>query len=163
MSGMDLLSQIKQDLTVAVKAREELRSNTLRMLLASLNNKEIGKKTLSSKSGKEFAPLNEQEIIQVIQKEVKQRKESAEGYRQGKREDLAKQEEAEAGILSAYLPEMLSEEQLRVKVEQAIKKLSISDISGMGKLMAHLSVELKSGADMSEVARLVKQALARQA
>ena len=76
---------------------------------------------------------------------------------------MAKQEEAEAGILSAYLPEMLSEEQLRVKVEQAIKKLSISDISGMGKLMAHLSAELKSGADMSEVARLVKQALARQA
>ena len=158
---MDLLSQIKQDLLVAVKAREELRSNTLRMLLAALNNKEIEKKTLLSRVGKEFAPLTEQEIIQVIQKEVKQRKESAAGYRQGKREDLAQQEEAEAGILFAYLPEMLSEEQLRVKVVQAIKDLAISDISGMGKLMAYLSAELKSGADMCEVSRLVKQALTK--
>lgn len=146
---MSLLLQIDQDLITAMKEKEEIKVSTLRMLKSALKNFEIQKK----------ATLEESDIIKVIQSQIKSRHDSIALYKKGGREELAQKEEKEIEILKNYLPQQLSEEEIRSKVAEIIKEVGAQNIQDMGKVMGKASQEFKGTADMSLVSRIVKESL----
>jgi len=103
--------------------------------------------------------LTDQEIIDVISSEIKKRKEAILEFEKGKREDLAEKEKAEIGILQKYLPEQLSEEDLKKLAKEAIDKVGAKESKDMGKVMAELMPQVKGRAEGSEVNRIVKKLL----
>lgn len=161
---MTLKGKIDQDFKEAFKAKDEARVSTLRMLLAAIKTKEIEKRTRLSKTEpleklEEASKLNDEEIISVISSEIKRRKEAAEQYQQGGRPELVQKEEAEAKILVSYMPEQLSEEELRGLVKEAIKKSGASGPQEIGKVMGVLMPQVKGKADGGLVSRIVKEEL----
>lgn len=146
---MTLQEKIEQNLTNAMKEKDELKVSTLRMLKSALKNKEIEKKTA----------LNDDETLQVIQSQIKSRQDSITLYQQGSRPELAEKEQKEIAILKEYLPEQLSEEEIRHKAKEAIQKTGAQEIKDMGKVMAVLMGELKGKADGSTISAIVKEEL----
>lgn len=144
-----LLDQIEQDLIKAMKEKDETTVSTLRMLKSALKNKEIQKKE----------ELKDDDIIGLIQGQIKSRQESIKLYQQGDREELAQKEAQEIEILKKYLPEQMSLEDITTKVKQIILEVGAQSISDMGKVMGIASVELKGKADMSQVSKIVKDNL----
>ena len=144
-----MLKQIQEDLKQAQLAKDEVRVSTLRMLLSEIHNSEIQK-------GEE---LTEAEITSVIQREVKKRKEAAEGFRKGNREDQASAEEAELKILEAYLPAQLSNEELTEIVDQAITEIGATQISDMGRVISLVMSKAAGKVDGGRVSSLVKEKL----
>ncbi len=132
-----------------MKNKEELRLSTLRFLLAALHNAKIEKRQ----------ELSDEDIVSAVQRQIKQRKESIEGFEKGGRVDLAEKEQKELSILQEYLPEQLSETEIEQLVDKTVKDLSASSITDMGKVMGKLSGELKGKADMGVVSSLVKKRL----
>jgi len=132
-----------------MKARDEVKVSTLRFLISAIHNAKIDK-------GQD---LTDEDIVGVIQKQIKQRKESIEGFEQGGRADLVEKEKKELAILQEYLPEQLTDAEIKYLVEKTIKETSASTPSDMGKVMGKLSQELKGKADMSEVSSIVRQKL----
>lgn len=163
---MDLYQQIGADFKEAFKGKEEARVGTLRMLLAAVKNKEVEKRTKLAKAepaGKleELSKLSDEEIIAVISSEIKKRKDSAEQYKQGGRDDLAEKEESEIRILSVYMPQQMSEDEIREIVIAAIKETGISDIKEIGKLMGVLMLKVKGRADGNIVNGIVREELGK--
>lgn len=162
---MTLREKIDADFKTVFKAKDEAQVSTLRMLLAAIKNKEVEKRTKLSKEEHDLGKLEEQskltddEIIQVVSSEIKRRREAAEQYAQGGRMELAKKEEAEAKILSSYMPEQMSEEEVRKIVAQTIKEIGVSDAKEMGKLMGALMGKVKGKADGALVSKIVKEEL----
>ena len=117
--------QIKQDLKQAMLERNEVAVNTLRMLISEIRNAAIAK----------GGELSNPDVVSVVQKELKKRKEAAASFRQGSREELAAQEEAEAQVLEEYLPAQLSDEELGKIVDEAISQTSASSMSDMGRVI----------------------------
>lgn len=168
-----LRQAIKNDLFKAVKENDEIIRSTLRMVLASLYNREIEKKSKLKKQsfdktqGKrkteeqviKEGELTDEEIIEVISSEVKKRKEAIIEYEKWNRKELANKEKSEIEILKKYLPEQLSEGEIKKLVQETIKKTGASDIKSMGKIMAELMPKVKGKADGSEVSRIVKELL----
>ncbi len=146
----ELLKKIKTDLNQALKKKETVRVSVLRFLLSALHNKEIEKK----------GELTDEEVVSVIQKQIKLRKEAIENYQKGKRDDLAKKEREEKEILSNYLPQMISSEELEKIISDLIKKTNAKGPQDFGKVMGEVMKQVKGKADGSEVARLVKEKLA---
>ena len=146
---MSLQEKIEQNLVQAMKDKDELKVSTLRMLKSALKNKEIEKKTA----------LNDDEIIQVTQSQIKSRQDSITLYTKGDRTELAEKEEKEIAILKEYLPEQLSEEEIKNKVKEAIQKTGAQDIKDMGKVMGVLMGELQGKADGSTISAIVKEEL----
>ena len=146
---MALIEQIEQDLITALKEKDEATVSTLRMLKSALKNKEIALK----------APLKEEDILTVIQSQIKSRQDSAELYKQGNRLELAEKEKQEIEILRSYLPAQMGEDEIRTKIAAIIQEVSAKDIKDMGKVMGRAASELKGKADMSEVSRIVKESL----
>ena len=162
-----LKKKIQIDVREALKARDEKKRIVLGSLLAVIQNKEIEKrgfavkKNLSS-SQEELAKaseLSDDDVIQVIQGEVKKRKESIELYRKGLREDLAKKEESELELFGIYLPEQISEEELRGIVKKSIQELQAKEAKDMGKVIADVVAKVKGQAQGSYVSRIVKKEL----
>lgn len=150
-----LKDQIQSDLTNAIKTKDQLRAGTLRMVLAAFTNEEV--------SGKEAKTLNEQEIITVLNREAKKRKEAATAYIDANRQDLADKENAELAIIQNYLPEALSEADLAKIISDAVSKVKESGQSGpsaMGAVMKLVTPQVTGRADGSQVATAVKSALA---
>jgi uncharacterized protein YqeY len=143
-----LTDQLSQDLTTSMKAKDDVRTGALRLLLSSVRNKKI-------ELGHD---LSDEEFLAVVSKEVKQRKDSIAQYTAASRQDLVDQEQAELDILSEYLPEQMSEEQVAAEVIKAIESTSATTISDMGKVMAALS-HLKGQADMGQISALVRSKL----
>ena len=139
-----LKKDIQEDLNKAVKEKDENTRSVLRMLLAAVINKE-------KELGKEI-----EDLTAIISSEAKKRKEAIKEYEKGGRNDLADKEKAELEVLSKYLPEKLSEKEIRLLAEKAIKE---SDIKEIGKIMSVLMPEVKNKADGSEVNRIVKELL----
>jgi len=164
---MALKGNIREDLKETVKNREELKSSVLRLLLAAIFNKEKEKRYKLSKGKPELneieleeeSQLNDEEIIDVISSEAKKRKESIGEFEKGKRMDLAEKEKKELEILEKYLPEQLSEEEIKKLVKEAIEKIGAKEIKDMGKVMAELMPKVKGKADGSLVSRIVKDLL----
>jgi len=164
---MDLREQINKDLNGAMKGKEELKTSVLRMLSASFLNKEKEKRYKLSKDNKEMkeadlsvkSKLSEEEMIDVISFEVKKRRESIEGYEKGGRKEAAQKEREEMEILKKYLPEQLSEEEIKKIVKEAISQSGAKEQKDMGKVMAVLMPKVKGKADGGLVSKIVKELL----
>lgn len=148
---MDKIAKIRKDLKEALLARDEIKVSTLRLLLSEIKNAEISK-------GEE---LKLEEIISIIQREVKKRKEAAEGFRSGNREDSAKKEEAESKVLEDYLPAQLSNEELTKIVEEAINEVGANSMQDMGKVMGVVMGKVASRSDGGTVSQFVKERLTK--
>jgi len=144
-----LKEQIQKDLNEAQLKRDTLKVSVLRMLLSEIKYAEIG-----SKDG-----VTEDQVIAVVQREIKKRRESAEAFRQGGREESAQKEEAEALLLFAYLPEQLSDEELEKIVEEEITQTGATTVGDMGKVMAAVMSRASGRAEGSKVSTLVKNKL----
>lgn len=147
-----MIEKIQEDLIEAQKAKDELKVSTLRLLLGAIKNYAIAKESTS------YNPSDE-EIAGVVQKEIKQRKESIESYKAGGRQELADKENKELEILQKYLPEQMSEEEIRKLVDGAIAETGASSMQDMGKVMGVLSPTLKGKADIGVVSGIVKEKL----
>ncbi len=146
---MGVKEKIMADMKEAMKAKDMIKVSTLRLLLSEIKNKEIDKK----------GELTDEEIYALIQKAVKQRKESIEQYRFGGRNDLVQKEETELKILESYLPEQLSEEELERIIEEAIKETGATTMKDMGKVMKIVMPKVKGRADGKIVNEMVKKKL----
>ena len=124
---MGLKEKLQSDLTDAIRARDEVKSGTVRMLLAAITTEEV--------AGKAARVLNDAEIITVLSREAKKRREAVEAYTQAKRDDLANKEKAEAAVIALYLPEQLSEDQIKQMITEAIAKTNAAGPAGMGLVM----------------------------
>lgn len=147
---MSLKVKIMDELKEAMKSKDQVKLSTLRFLNAQIKNKEI-----------ELRPnaISEEDILSVIKKSVKQRQDSIEQYQNANRQDLADVEIAELKILESYLPQMMSEEQIRVIVSEAVKDTGATEAKDMGKVMKAVMAKTKGQADNRVVSELVKQAL----
>lgn len=141
--------KIRSDLKKAQLLKDELTVSTLRLLLSEIHNAKIAK----------GSNLSDEDIIKVIQREVKKRKEAAEGFRSGGREDQAEKEDEEAKNLMKYLPEQLSNEELTKIVDEAINNLGARSISDMGRVMGAVMVHVRESADSGRVSSIVKERL----
>ncbi|MFJ5922447.1 GatB/YqeY domain-containing protein [Kitasatospora sp. NPDC092948] len=147
-----LKEQLHEDLTAAIKARDELRSATLRLTLASVTSAEV--------AGKEKRELSDAEVLQVIGKESKKRREAAEAFEGAGRTEQAARERAEGGVLEAYLPKQLTDEELAGIVAAAVAESGASGPQGMGAVMKLVRPQVEGKADGGRVAAAVKAALA---
>lgn len=146
---MSLKEQIVNDMKNAMRAKDAKRLGTIRMLTAAMKQKEVD----------ERIELDDRQILSIIEKMIKQRKDSIAQFEAGGRPDLAEGERAEVDVLSAYMPEALPMEEIEKAVAEAVK-----DASGpqdMGKVMGVLKARLAGRADMSAVSALVKKALTK--
>ncbi|EXI78449.1 MAG: hypothetical protein AW10_03056 [Candidatus Accumulibacter appositus] len=146
---MTLKTRINEDVKVAMRARDAKKLGALRLLLAAIKQKEVD----------ERVALDDDAVVTVIGKMLKQRRDSITQYAAAGRNDLADAERFESELLDAYLPARLSAEELVQAVSQAIVKTGASSPADMGKVMAQLRLELAGRADMSEVSLLVKTRL----
>lgn len=152
----NLLPKIQTDLKVAQLARDEVKVSTLRLLLSEIKNGEI---SLRQSSGQ--ASLSDNDVIGIIRREVKKRKEAAAGFRTGNREESAQKEELEAKVLESFLPAQMSSEELTKVVEETITELGATSIVDMGKVMGAVMGKVAGRADGGTVSALVKERLSR--
>lgn len=141
--------EIINDLKTAMKAKDKEKLSTLRMLQAAIKNKQI-------ELGKE---ISDDEISQIVLKEIKQRKDSIDQYKKGGREELAQKEQSEIEILEKYMPEQLSKEEIKKVIDNTIQKINAEGPQDMGKVMSATMSELKGKADGSTISQLVKDSL----
>lgn len=146
-----LIDQLQDDLKNAQLNRDEVKVSTLRLLLSEIKNAEISKGNV----------LSDEDAVSVIQREAKKRKEAAEGFRSGNREESALKEEAELKILESYLPAQLSNEELTKIVEEAITELGATNMADMGKIIGSVMGKVRGKADGGTVSGLVKERLSR--
>lgn len=149
-----LQEKLQQELKSALLARDEVKVSTLRLLLSEIKNAEIA---LRQDSGQ--ANLSDEQIIGVIQREVKKRTEAATGFRSGGREDQAQKEEAELKVLEGYLPVQISTDQLTKIVEETISEVGAVSVADMGRVMGVVMGKVASRADGGTVSALVREKL----
>ena len=147
-----MFEQVQKDLTEAMKAKDTFRLSVIRMLKSALKNEEINKKE----------PLTDDEVLAVIKKQVKTRKDSKAEYEKYNRMDLADDLQKEIDILSAYLPEELSEEEINKVIDDTISELQPDGMKGMGLVIKTISSKYGARVDMGLVSRLVKEKLQNQ-
>jgi uncharacterized protein YqeY len=150
---MSLQETIRTDMVSAMKAREELKLSVLRGLLTLfMNELTATKRTPQDK-------LEDDEVLGLIRRSLKQRKDAADQFRAGGRPDLAEKEDAEGVILSAYLPQLMSQDEILPVAQAKITALGVTDKSGMGKLIGAVMSELKGRADGGDVKAVVEKLL----
>ena len=147
---MTLRERLQTETTAAMRSGDTLRRDVLRMAQNAIYNAEKAKRQ----------PLSEDEVLSLVTREVKTRRESVEAFRAGGREDLASKEEAEIAILREFLPESLSDDELRQLVDEAIAATGASSPRDLGKVMGWLSPRTRNRADGKVVSGMVAQALA---
>jgi uncharacterized protein YqeY len=147
---LTLITEIEDEITEAVKARDAERRDALRLIVNSLKN-----------SQKELQrPLSEEEELQVLQRERKRRVEAAEAFRGGGHEDRAEAEERELAILEEFMPEPLSEEEIEEIVDDAIAEVGATSMADLGRVMADVMPQIAGRADGSVVSQIVREKLA---
>ena len=149
---MSLKEKLQNDLTSSMRARDEVRSSTIRMILTSIKNEEV--------SGKEARDLSDAEVITVLSREAKKRREAAEAFDQAGAKDRADQERAEGEIIAEYLPAQLSESEIKELIKAAIAETGANSPAQMGLVMKSLQPKTAGKADGGLVSSLVKAALA---
>lgn len=147
---MSLKGQIQDDMKEALKAGDRDRLKVIRMLMAGIKQIEIDKRS----------ELDDAAVLGVVEKMVKQRRDSVTQFRQGGRDDLAASEQAEIAVLQAYLPEPLSAAELEALVDAAIAETGAESMRDMGKVMGRLRDKVQGRADMGAVGATVKARLA---
>lgn len=144
-----ILEKIKSDLKESLREKDDLRVSTLRFLLSALHNREIEKRK----------DLTDEDVIAVLQKQTKERKESIEAFKKGGRDDLVQKEQAELEILNKYLPQQISEEELGKIIDEVIKESGATGPADFGKVMGGVMGRVKGRVDGSLVVEVVKKIL----
>lgn len=147
---MSLQEQLKSELKTAMQAKDKARTGTIRLLMAEIKQKEVDTRTV----------LGDEEILGVLTKMVKQRKDSISQYEAAGRQDLADIEAAEIVVLQAFLPQPLSEAEIDTLIDSTITQLAASGMQDMGKVMNALRPQLQGRADMGAVSAKIKARLA---
>jgi len=147
---MTLVDDINRDFLEAYKAKDETKSSVLRML----------KGNLQSAQKEKGSALSEDETLKIVQKEVKQRNESIFDFKKGDRADLAEKEEGEISILEIYLPEQMSEEEIKKIVEDAIAEVGATTKADIGKVMSAVMPKIAGRADGGAISKVVSELLA---
>ena len=148
---MGLKERLKEDLTTSMRSRDEVRTGTIRMVLTAITNEEV--------AGKEVRILVDAEIITVLSREAKKRREAAEAFDSAGSKDRAELERKEGGIIAEYLPAQLSEAELKEMIAAAIAESGATGPAGMGLVMKVLSPKIAGRADGAAVSAAVKAAL----
>ena len=147
---MSLKERITDDMKTAMRAKDSERLGTIRLLQSAMKQKEVD----------ERIELDDAAIVAIVDKMIKQRKDSIAAFEQAARQDLVDKEKAELAVLSAYLPERLSAQELTDAVQAIVKELGASGPGDMGKVMGAVKIRLAGKADMGAVSAAVKAALA---
>jgi len=147
---MTLKAQISEDMKNAMRAKEAERLGTIRLLQAAIKQREVD----------ERIELADADVISVVEKMLKQRKDSIAAYEKANREDLAAVEKAEVAILQAYLPEQLSDEEVQALLDKAIADTGANSMKDMGKVMGIIKPQVAGKADMGKISGLIKAKLA---
>ncbi len=147
---MSLKDQITEDMKTAMRAKDSERLGTIRLLLAALKQKEVDERVV----------LDDAAVIAIVDKLIKQRKDSLEAFQKAERKDLADKEAAELVVLQAYLPARLSAEEVAAEVKAIVTELGATGPGDMGKVMGAVKARLAGKADMGQVSAAVKAALA---
>jgi len=149
---MTISERVQQDMVAAMKAREETRLSTIRMIKTALKNKEIDKR----------APLDDQEAMAVLNTMIKQRKESIEQFTKGNRPELAEKEAAEITLIEGYLPKAVGADEIAVKVQETIAEMGSPTIKDMGAVMKNVMAKFAAAGarvDGKQVNEAVRKAL----
>jgi uncharacterized protein YqeY len=147
----ELKDRLQADLTTSMKARDELTTATLRMVLTAIGNEEV--------AGKAARQLSDDEVLKVIAREAKKRREAADAFTTGGRPDRAERELAEGAVLDSYLPAQLSDEELGALVREAVAEAGASGPQAMGAVMKVVGPKVAGRAEGGRVAAAVKAAL----
>jgi uncharacterized protein YqeY len=147
---VSIKDQIMNDMKSFMKSKDMDRLAAIRLLQAAIKQKEID----------EQIELDDSQVLAVIEKMLKQRKDSIEAFTKANRQDLVDKESFEVSILSQYMPEQMSEDELISLIENEINKLESKDMSQMGKVISNLKNQVSGRADMAKVSQLVRQKLA---
>jgi len=147
---MSLKSQVVEDMKTAMRAKDAARLSTIRMLLAAIKQREVD----------ERIELTDADVLSIIDKMIKQRRDSITQFEAGKREDLAAIERAEVKLLATYMPARLADAEIDALITDAIASTGATGIAGMGKVMAVLKPRLAGRADMGAVSTRIKARLA---
>lgn len=142
-------NQILEDLKTAMKNQDKEKLSVIRMVKGAIQMSELNKKH----------ELSDEEVIDVITKEIKSRKDAINEFKKGNREDLIEKNEREIAILSAYLPKQLNEEELNKIIDEVFVKINPTSSKDMGKIMKELTPQIKGKADMGMVSKIVKSKL----
>jgi len=146
---MGLKERLLQDMKEAMRAKDKVRLSTIRMINSLIKNAEIDKR----------GELTDDEIVQLLMKYAKQRREAIEMYEKGGRQDLVEKEKAELAVVESYLPKQLSEEEIRELVREAIEAVGASSPKDLGKLMQYVMPKVKGRAEGSLVNKIVREEL----
>ena len=150
---MEIVDKIDKSLTDALKNKDQDRTLTLRSIISQKKQKEIEKRTQDKKN------ITDEDMILILNKMVKQRRESIELYKQGGRQDLVDKETKELKIIQEYLPDQLSEEEIKKICEQAINNLKATSLKDMGKVMGTIKSKYKGSVDLSIAGKILKDKL----
>jgi uncharacterized protein YqeY len=145
----DLLKKLQEEMKAAMKSGDKEKLSTVRMLISEIKKVQIDQKK----------ELTDEEIIQILQRYAKQRKESIKQYKEAGREDLAEKEERELKIVQEFLPKQLSEEEIKKIVEEVINETGASSMKDMGRVMKAVMEKVKGRAEGSVVSSIVKEKL----
>jgi hypothetical protein len=145
----DLSTRINDDVKVAMKAKDKPRLGVLRLITAAIKQREVD----------EQITLNDEQVLAVLEKMVKQRKDSIAQYEKAGRDELAQQEAFEIGIIQDYLPEQLSDDEIDALIAEAISSSGAESMKDMGKVMGMLKPKLAGRADMGKVSQIIKKQL----
>lgn len=148
---MSLKDQITEDMKNAMRAKDSERLGTIRLLLSAMKQKEVDERIV----------LDDPAVIAIVDKLIKQRKDSIEAFQKAQRQDLADKEAAELVVLQAYLPARLNAEEVTAAVKAIVAELGASGAGDMGKVMGAAKAQLAGKADMGQVSAAVKAALAK--
>lgn len=148
---MSIKEQLKKDLTEAIRGRDEITSGTIRMVLTAITNEEV--------AGKEARVLSDEEVITVLSREAKKRREAAEAFENAGRADKSALEKSEGEVIAKYLPAQLSEADIAAIIAQAIASTGAQGPGDMGKVMGAVKPKIAGKADGGLVSALVKAAL----
>lgn len=146
---MSLSERLNEDMKQAMKSQDKFKLSVIRMVKASIKNLEID----------QHKTLDDNEVLDVLSREIKQRKDSLQEFKQAGRDDLVQKLEAEVAILMEYMPQQLSEEEIKVIVQQTIQEVGATSKADMGKVMGALMPKVKGRADGKLVNQLVQQSL----
>jgi uncharacterized protein len=146
---MTLRAQVTEDMKTAMRAKDSARLNAIRLLLAAMKQREVD----------ERIELSDTQVIEVIEKMLKQRRDSISQYEAANRQDLADAEKYEVGVLSTYLPQALSDEEVLALLDAAIAETGAAGVKDMGKVMALVKPQIVGRADVAKVSGLIKARL----
>jgi len=147
-----LRSQLNESLKQAMRAKDQCAVSTLRLILAALKDRDIAARGKGQTEG-----VDEEQILEMLQKMVRQRRDSIEMYRKGQRQDLVEKEEAEIAVIERFLPQQMDESAVREEVEGAISEQNAESVKDMGRVMAILKERYAGRMDFAKASNMVKE------